>query len=151
MHRERLLHGIWIGLVAAAATAGALVGFGLARGMPVQPLNAVAHALVGSRAFYVPDAHVVVTSVGVLVHVVALVLWGIAFGWAFGGWRGARLWVATAAFVALVAFVDFILLPDRLSPGFESVLTGPEVIVVYAVLAIALALAASRVPVGDAL
>lgn len=151
MLRERLLHGIRIGLVAAAATAGALVGFGWVRGMPVQPLNAIAHALVGSRALYIQNAHLLVTPAGVLVHVIGLVLWGIAFAWAFGRWRGARLWVATAAFVALVAFVDFILLPDRLSPGFESVLTRSEIIVVYAVLAIALALAASRVAVGEGL
>lgn len=151
MLRDRLLHGIRVGLVAAAATAGALVGFGLARGMPVQPLNAVAHALVGSRAFYVQDAHLLVTSAGVLVHVVMVVVWGIAFAWAFGRWRGARLWGATAAFAALVALVDFTLLPERLSPGFQSVLTRTEVIVVYAVLAIALAFAASRVPVGEGL
>ncbi|MGQ0712479.1 MAG: hypothetical protein ACT4PJ_01975 [Gemmatimonadaceae bacterium] len=151
MLRDRLLHGIWIGVVAAAATAGALVGFGWARGNPLQPLNAIAHVLVGSRAFYVQDPHLLITTAAVLVHLVALALSGVAFAWAFGRWRGARLWVAALAFAALVALVDFILLPERLSPGFESVLSRSEVIVVYAIMALALAAGVSRLHVGERL
>ena len=151
MLRDRVLHGMWIGLVAAAATAGALVGFGTARDAPVQPLNAIAHVIVGSRAFYVQSAHVVVTTVAVLTHLAAMALCGLAFTWAFGRWRDARLWVAAFGFAALVALVDFVILPERLSPGFESVLTHGEVAVVYALMALAFALAASRSPVGDSL
>lgn len=151
MLRDRVLHGMWIGLVAAAATAGALVGFGTARDAPVQPLNAIAHVIVGSRAFYVQSAHFLVTGVAVLVHLVAMALSGVAFAWAFGRWRGARLWVAATAFAALVALIDFVILPDRFSPGFESVLTRGEVVVVYAVMALAFAIAASRSPVRDTL
>ena len=151
MLRDRVVHGMWIGLVAAAATAGALVGFGTARDAPVQPLNAIAHMIVGSRAFYVQSAHLLVTPVAVLVHLTAMALCGVAFAWAFGRWRGARLWVAAIGFAALVAFVDFVILPERLSPGFESVLTRGEVAVVYTVMALALALTASRAPVGDSL
>ena len=55
MLRNRVLRGVWIGLVAAAATAGALVGFGWVRGYPLQPLNTVAHILLGTRAFYVRE------------------------------------------------------------------------------------------------
>jgi hypothetical protein len=149
MLRDRVLHGMWIGFVAAAATAGALVGFGTARDAPVQPLNAIAHVIVGSRAFYVQSAHLLVTSLALLVHLVAMALSGVAFAWAFGRWRGARLWVAAVAFAALVALIDFVILPNRFSPGFESVLTRGEVVVVYALMALAFALAASRSPVGD--
>ncbi len=151
MLRDRVLHGIWIGLVAAAATAGALVGFGTAREAPVQPLNAIAHVIVGSRAFYVQNAHLLVTTVAVLVHLVAMAGFGVAFAWAFGRWRGTRLWIAAIGFATLVAVVDFVILPERFSPGFESVLTRGEVVVVYALLALAVALAAPRSPVGDSL
>lgn len=151
MLRDRMLHGMWIGLVAAAATAGALIGFGTARDAPVQPLNAIAHVIVGSRAFYVQSAHLLVTTVAVLVHLVAMALCGVAFAWAFAGWRGARLWVATIGFAGLVALIDFVILPDRFSPGFESVLTRGEVVVVYGLMALAFALAASRPPMRDTL
>lgn len=151
MLRDRVLQGMWIGFVAAAATAGALVGFGTAREAPVQPLNAIAHVIVGSRAFYVQTAHLLVTTAAVVVHLVGMALCGVAFAWVFGRWRGARLWIAAIGFAALVALVDFAILPDRFSPGFESVLTRGEVVVVYVLMAVAFGLAASRSPVRNSL
>ena len=47
---NRVRDGIEIGVIAGAATAGALMGFGHARGATLQPLNAVAHMFAGSRA-----------------------------------------------------------------------------------------------------
>jgi hypothetical protein len=142
MLRDRLLRGVWIGLVAAAATAGALVGFGWVRGAPLQPLNTVAHVLVGSRAFYVHDAHPLVTPAGLLVHGLSLVVAGMLFSVLAGGLRGVGRWVAAVVFAAAVAAFDFLLLPSRLAPGFETVLTRGEVVMVYAVLAAAIAVAA---------
>ena len=142
MLRDRLLRGVWIGLVAAAATAGALVGFGWVRGAPLRPLNTVAHVLVGSRAFYVHDADLLVTSAGLLVHVLSLVIAGMLFSVLAGRLRGAWRWVAAVAFAAAVAAFDFLLLPSRHAPGFETVLTRGEVVMVYAVLAAAIAVAA---------
>ena len=142
MLRDRLLRGVWIGLVAAAATAGALIGFGWVRGFPVQPLNTIAHVLAGSRAFYVREAHPVVTPVGLLVHVLSLIIWGALFSLAIGQRRGVGLWVGAVLFAMAVAAVDFLALPARLSPGFETVLTRGEIIVVYAVMAAAMALVA---------
>jgi hypothetical protein len=149
MLRDRLLLGVWIGLVAAAATAGALIGFGWARGAPLQPLNAVAHVLVGSRAFYVSGVHPLVTSAGTLVHVASLVAWGMLFSLLLGRARGARAWGIAFAFAAVVAVIDFVVLAERLSPGFETVLTRGEVGVVYGVMAVAMAVAASRLRIED--
>ena len=141
MLRDRLLRGVWIGLVAAAATAGALVGFGWVRGFPLQPLNTVAHVLLGSRAFYVRETHLLVTSAGVLVHALSLAVWGALFWLGAGRLRGAWRWVAAVVFTAAVAAFDFLILPPRFSPGFETVLTRGEVIMVYAVMAAALGVA----------
>lgn len=143
MLRDRLLLGVWIGLVAAAATAGALVGFGWARGAPLQPLNTVAHVLVGSRAFYVRGLDPLVTPAGMLVHVVSLVAWGMLFSLASGRARVAGAWVIAFLFATVVAVIDFVVLPERLSPGFEAMLSTGEVIVVYGVMAVAMAGAAS--------
>lgn len=142
MLRDRLLRGVWIGLVAAAATAGALVGFGWVRGAPLRPLNTIAHVLLGSRAFYVGEAHPLVTPVGIGVHVLSLILWGALFSVAAGRRRGAWLWVGAVLFAVAVAAIDFLLLPARLSPGFETVLTRGEIIVVYALMAATMGMAA---------
>ena len=142
MLRDRLLRGVWIGLVAAAATAGALVGFGWVRGFPLQPLNTVAHVLVGSRAFYVREAHPLVTPVGIVVHALSLVIWGVLFSSGTGQRRGVWLWVGAVVFAIAVGVIDFLVLPARLSPGFETVLTRGEVIVVYALMAAAMGMAA---------
>ena len=147
MLRDRVLRGVWIGLVAAAATAGALVGFGWVRGAPMQPLNTVAHVLLGSRAFYVREAHPLITSTGVLVHALSLVVWGILFALGSGRGRGVWLWVGAVVFAIAVAVVDFMLLPARFSPGFETVLTRGEIIVVYALMAAAMGVAAGSVRV----
>jgi hypothetical protein len=151
MLRDRLLHGVWIGLVAAAATAGALIGFGWARGAPLQPLNTVAHVLVGSRAFYVRGAHALVTPAAILVHVVSLVVWGTLLSLALGRARGARAWAIAFVFAAVVAVMDFVVLPGRLSPGFEAALSTGEVIVVYGVMTVAMGLAAGRLRVDGGL
>ena len=142
MLRDRVLRGTWIGLVAAAATAGALVGFGWVRGSPLQPLNTVAHVLLGSRAFYVREAHPLVTPLGILVHTLSLIVWGILFSLGSRRERGLWLWVGAVLFAIAVAFVDFLLLPARLSPGFETVLARGEIIVIYAVMAAAMGVAA---------
>jgi hypothetical protein len=135
MLRDRLLRGVWIGLVAAAATAGALVGFGWVRGLPLQPLNTIAHVLLGSRAFYVREAHPLITPAGILVHALSLIVWGALFSLGTGHRRGVWLWVGAVVFAIAVAAFDFLILPARLSPGFETVLTRGEIIVVYAVMA----------------
>ena len=147
MLRDRLLLGVWIGLVAAAATAGALIGFGWARASPAQPLNTVAHVLLGSRAFYVRGMDPIVTPAAMLVHVVSLVAWGTLLSFALGRARGARAWAIAFVFAAVVAVIDFLVLPEWLSPGFEAVLSRGEVIVVYGVMAASMAAAASRLRV----
>jgi hypothetical protein len=143
MLRDRLLRGVWIGLVAAAATAGALVGFGWVRGSPLQPLNTIAHVVLGTRAFYVRDAHPLVTSAGIVVHVLSMVAWGALFSIGVRRSRGIRVWVGALVLTALAAVLDFVLLPPRFSPGFETVLTPGEIIIVYAVMAASLGIAAA--------
>lgn len=151
MLRDRLLLGVWIGLVAAAATAGALIGFGWARGAPLQPLNTVAHVLLGSRALYARGVHPLATPAGMLVHAVSLVAWGVLFSLASARTRGAGAWVMALVFATMVAVIDFVVLPERLSPGFQTMLSTGEVIAVYGVMAAAMAVAAGRLRVDGGL
>jgi hypothetical protein len=137
--RDRLQEGLRAGVVAAAATAGTLIGLGFARGAPVMALNAIAHTALGTRAFVVRDAEPVVTLTGALLHVLSVVVWSVIFavlaGWLRAGWAA----LAAGLFAAAVAAADLRLLPDRLAPGFARLLSPAELALVYIVLALALA------------
>ncbi len=131
------------GLVAAAATMGVLVGFGHGRGAPSRVLNTVAHAVLGYRAEITDAFDPAVTLTAVAVHVAALLIWGILFALVAGRLRGVPLFGAAVMVAAAAYFVDFHLVPARLTPGFETVLTISELIAVYAVLAAGLTLGAA--------
>lgn len=125
-------------MIAAAATAGALVAFGLRQGTPARPFNAVAEMLLGARAEGVWGFDAPVTLSGIAVHVVATVVWGVLFALVASGWRGARLWAGAAAFAAVVYVMDFVLLPGRLRPAFGDMMAPGQLLFLYATLAIAL-------------
>jgi hypothetical protein len=137
--RLRVREGIRAGAVAAAATAGTLVGFGRAHGAWLRPLNSVAHMLIGSRAYYMEGLHWLVTPIGILVHVASVMLWGIALSLATPRLRGPTLYAAALALAAATWFIDFHFVPERLRPGFESSLSANEIGLVYLVLAVSLA------------
>jgi hypothetical protein len=138
--RERLSEGIRTGVVAAAATIGVLIGFGIVRGAPLLPLNSIAHTAFGTRAYLIQGFDPVLTSVAVIFHVLSVVLWAIVFALVAARLRGLALLVASLV-LALVAYVvDQHLVTERLRPGFEEALSTPELTLVYLVLALSLAL-----------
>jgi hypothetical protein len=63
----------------------------------------------------------------------------IIFAYLAGRWRGIGLMFAALIYSGLVLVVDLIALPARFSPGFETILSRPELGAVYCVLALALA------------
>jgi hypothetical protein len=141
--RERVRWGLVAGAIAAAATAGALLGLGRARGSPFTLLNDAAHVLIGERARLVGSAHAVVTSLAMIVHVAVILIWGVLFALLAGSLRGWRLVLAAVGFVAAVAAMDFWILPASLRPGFETAMSVPELVLLYAILAGALAFGVS--------
>jgi hypothetical protein len=132
--------GVYAGIVAAAATAGTLIGFGRARGEAWRPLNAVGHLFLGYRARLMDRFDPLVTPVGIALHVLSVVVWGVLFALVAARLRGWRLAAAAAALGAAAFVIDTHLLPDRFDPGFPALLSRGELIAVYAVLAAALAL-----------
>ncbi|HUO51845.1 MAG TPA: hypothetical protein VMT93_04960 [Gemmatimonadaceae bacterium] len=139
-----LREGMRSGLVAAAATAGVLIGLGSAHGAALRPLNSVAHILIGSRAYYMEGADLLVTPLALLTHTASVMLWGVLLALATGRLTGPRLYGAALVFAGLTWIVDFRIVPDRLRPGFESGLSPVEVSLVYIVLAVSLAWALDR-------
>lgn len=137
--RERVRRGLVAGVIAAAATAGALLGFGRAHGATFTLLNDAAHVLLGERARLVETAHPLVTSVAMLVHLASVMIWGVIFALVAGALDGARLALAALAFVVAIGAIDLWILPASMRPGFETTMSIPELVLLYAILAAALA------------
>ena len=137
---ENLLRrGIGLGVIAGAATAGTLLGFGHARGAALQPLNAVAHIFAGSRAFMTTGFQPIITGGAVLLHFLSTIIWGIVLAYVAAPLAG-RARVAAPIGVAILAYLlDRFVAPNRLRPGFEQLLSSGEVTFIYVVLAAALA------------
>lgn len=139
LQQGTLAQGLLTGTFAAAATAGALLGFGIQQGMPARPFNAVASLLLGDRADAIWGFHPVVTVVGVLTQAALSVGWGLLFARLAGGMRGLRF-VALALVVAAAAMVVHVILTTRILGGHVSdVLVPAQVIALHLVLGIALA------------
>ena len=77
VNESRVRLGIAAGLVAAAGTTGALLGFGLRQGMPARPFNVAAAVLLGDAAAGSWGFHRVVTPVGVVMHVAGVLALGV--------------------------------------------------------------------------
>jgi hypothetical protein len=126
-------------VIAGAATAGTLMGFGYARGATLQPLNAVAHMFAGSRAFMTTGFQPMITGGAVLLHFLSTIIWGIILAFVAAPLTG-RARVAAPIGVSVLAYLlDRFVAPNQLRPGFEELLSSGEVTFIYVVLAAALA------------
>jgi hypothetical protein len=149
---NRLREGTGIGIVAAAATAGTLMGFGHARGATLQPLNAVAHMYAGSRAVMITGFQPDVTLGAIAIHLLSMIIWGLVLAYAARGLRGVPRALAPVGVAVLAYLLDRFVAPERLRPGFAELLSAGEVIFVYVVLGAALAAglwAMRRTPARD--
>jgi hypothetical protein len=131
--------GILTGTLAAAAIAGALLGFGIQQGMPARPFNAVASVVLGDRAHGIWGFHPVVTVVGVLTLGAFAVGWGLLFARLAGGLRGLRL-AAAALLVAGAALAVNVFVVSRIDgANVSDVLVPAQLIALHIVYGIALA------------
>lgn len=105
--------------------------------------NATSHWVWGRRAWRRERADLAHTGAGYVIHHVCSVFWACAFA----GWnrlRPARTPVVAARAVtvsALAAFVDYKVVPRRLTPGFEAHLRPAPIAAVYVAFAAGLLLA----------
>jgi len=117
-----------------------LVGFGRARGAPLGPLNAIAHMIYGTRAYFMMGFDWGVTLSALVLHVITLVALAIPFALIAGRLRGTRLLVTALLYAGFIFVVDQFVVPARVAPGIETQLSGPELGAVYVVLGLSLAL-----------
>jgi hypothetical protein len=138
LQQGTLMQGVLAGTLAAAATAGALLGFGVQQGTPARPFNAVASLILGDRAEGIWGFHPVVTVVGVIVLVTVTLGWGLLFARLAGGTRGLRL-AGAAAIVTVAALAVHVVIATRLlGANVSDVLAPAQVIALHLVLGVAL-------------
>jgi hypothetical protein len=131
--------GIGLGVIAGAATAGTLMGFGHARGATLQPLNAVAHMFAGSRAFMTTGFQPVVTGGALAIHFLSTIVWGVLLVYIAEPLSARGRAIAPFGVGILAYLLDRFVAPNGLRPGFEELLSSGETTFVYVVLAAALA------------
>jgi len=136
---NRLRDGIGYGVIAGAATAGALLGFGHARGATLQPLNAVAHMFAGSRAFMTTGFQPAITGGALVLHFLSTIIWGVLLAYIAAQLTGWARAIAPVSVAILAYLVDRFVAPNGLRPGFEQLLSSGETTFIYVVLAAALA------------
>ena len=131
--------GLAVGLLAASATSGALVGFGLRLGIPSRPFNAIARLLLGSRAEGVWGFTPTVTLTGVALHVTTMLVWGVVYVRFADARRGIARGAIAVGVAAMALLVELLVVERLLHAGVSGVLSPMQVVVVHAVLAVALA------------
>jgi hypothetical protein len=136
---NRVREGIGLGVIAGAATAGTLMGFGHARGATLQPLNAVAHMFAGSRAFMTTGFQPVVTGGALAIHFLSTIVWGVLLVYIAEPLSARGRAIAPFGVGILAYLLDRFVAPNGLRPGFEELLSSGETTFVYVVLAAALA------------
>jgi len=111
---------------------------------PVQPLNSTSHWYLGEAAGRSQALDLPHTVGGYLTHHAASLLWaGVYEG--LRRWRPQRHPLGDAAAVsALAAFVDYAVVPKRLTPGWEKVVTPQSIALAYVAMGLVLATSTRR-------
>ena len=139
MNENPLRSGITLGVIAGAATAGALMGFGHARGATLQPLNAIAHMYAGSRAYMTTGFQPGITVGAVVIHFLSTIVWGVVLAYVAESLSVRGRAIAPFGVALLAYLLDRFVAPNGLRPGFEELLSSGETTFIYVVLAAALA------------
>ncbi len=138
MLTPRLRLALQVGLIAAAATAGALAGFGLGHDGPLSAFRVLGRLTLGVTQNAGSTAQSAATLTGLGLHTVLVGLWGVLFVLIAGGVRGARLAGAAALFALFVYALALGLLPPLLRLGHGARAFPSQSVFLHFVLAAAL-------------
>src|SRR5687768_15309371 len=143
--RQIIIGGLSTGKLASAATTTTAAVCGqIELGKPFAPINAISHIAFGEEAIEQDEASLKYTGTGALINDAACVSWAALNEQFFG--RAAQngnlpLVFGGGALVSGLAYVlDYYLVPKRLTPGLEKRLSSRSLFLIYASLALALAL-----------
>lgn len=136
--RPRVALMLLTAIIAAAATTGALLGFGLRAGTPVRGFNAIASLALSDRAAGVWGWDSTVTPAGIMLLVAMMMGWGVLFSLLAIRMRGWRLAALAAAMGLAVWLVTTTIVLRRAAPEVVEVLGTGQVAGLHVVLAVAL-------------
>ena len=131
----------------AGASAAAVLAWRAQRegGKPLAPINAVTHCIWPRRALEQTGFSARHTLLGFAIHQASAIFWAVGFEALLRRWtRGAprarpAATSAAAAATALTAYVvDYHVVPQRLTPGFDAHVSRRSLTAVYVVLGAAL-------------
>lgn len=125
------------GLLAAAASAGVIVGDGWRSGTAWAPFAHFSSALFGSRLFLPTSVHAVI---GLVVHTLLFVLWGVCFTAVARSLRGGRLFIAAMVLTIALWILARVMLPRALGAAELSMMSSAHAALYLATVAIALLL-----------
>ncbi|AME28602.1 hypothetical protein AXG89_32945 (plasmid) [Burkholderia sp. PAMC 26561] len=109
----------------------------------VAPINAVAHCVWPAEAMLDERASVRLTGTGAFIHWGASVFWGLLFESLRGRRASTGAIVRAAGITAATAYVvDYHVVPERVTPGFEAHVPPRSFVPIYAALGAGLALVA---------
>lgn len=140
---ERARLGGLAGLVAAAATGGALAGFGLRDGGAMRAFGALGRAALLDAPLDTWGARTLAAVVGLFVHVAVLASWGVLLGVVAAPLRGLRILAAASVLSAMAFLVHRSVLPALLRPGNAVTALTPQIprlVALHALLAISLSI-----------
>ena len=143
--KEIAIDSLQTGAVASVATTVAIAALGKAEGTTAAaPINAISHILWGDEAATQDDLSATYTLTGLGLNTAAVGSWAALYELCFGGRRKegvlAKALLGGAAISLLAYVVDYFVVPERLTPGFEKRLSGASLFAIYVVLALSLGL-----------
>lgn len=142
--QETAMAAVMSGTVTSIVTTAALALLARSEGRSAfQPTNATSHWLHGENAGRVRIADARHTLLGYCTHHLSAIFWALPFeAWLAAGHSKAPTTVLRKAALtaALAALVDYRLVPKRLTPGWETVLSKRSVGATFAAMALGLAL-----------
>ena len=129
--------GIRVGVVAAAATIGAVVGLGLRHGLALRPFASAGRALLG-RLGVAAGPSSAPTVVGVALVTVGIIVLGVCFTFVAAPLRGLRLLLVAILFAAIGWVVAAYVVPPILVLSDSTVLGTAQRVFLCLLLALSL-------------
>ena len=145
--RQVLREGVVAGTTASVLSTLVLAFAGWREtGSAAAPTNAEGHWLRGDDALRDDGLTWAGTATGYLTHHLSTVFWATLYSAAWGHRREAKsvaqAVLGGAATAAAAAAIDYTLVPERLTPGFERRLSTPATVATFGAIAAGLALGA---------